>query len=157
MCFDLFPHLLTDLVYTYESINTSKPSQNSNTALTTFRFHSRRFSSKLHLQCRPTHTTCTSTRIRNSVLRQTVYSWWFPRNEGRFAVVAVLVTVFVFVDTKRNKKQRWLLAFKKTNQNTRGLFLIKQWTLFIISTRQNNVRIFGISDLQLSFFPPHFL
>ena len=45
--------------------------------------------------------------------------------------------------TSNNRKQRWLLAFKKTNQNTHEV----KNERFLISTRQNNVRIFGIRCL----------
>ena len=50
----------------------------------------------------------------------------------------------LFLDLKKNLKQRWLLlAFQKRNQNTQEV----KNERFLISTRQNNVRIFGIRCL----------
>ena len=42
-----------------------------------------------------------------------------------------------------NRKQRWLLAFKKTNQNAQEVKNAR----FLISTRQNNVQMFSIRHL----------
>ena len=48
-----------------------------------------------------------------------------------------------FVLQTKNRKQRWLLTFLKTNQNTQEVNNER----FLISTRQNHVRIFGIPCL----------
>ena len=50
--------------------------------------------------------------------------------------------VRLLLGLSQDRKQRWLLAFKKTNQNTQEVKLER----FFISTRQNNVIIFVIQS-----------